>query len=215
MIEYVKIPTVNMRAEDGSKKLIEDTYRDETIEYLKDLPFFWQEKIDGTNISIVWDGHKVEFHGRTENALIPSHVINRLNELFNTPETEELFEQKFGEWSFILYGEGFGQRIQGNGSGGNYLENGVDFSLFDVYAADSHCWLKREAVHNIAVTFGLREPEDIFKGTIKDAIQYVKLKPKSRIGTADMEGVVGRPLLELQDRMGRRIIVKVKVKDYV
>lgn len=35
MIEYVKIPTVNMRAEDGSKKLIEDTYRDETIEYLK------------------------------------------------------------------------------------------------------------------------------------------------------------------------------------
>jgi len=214
MIEYVKIPVANSRAEDGSKKLLEGKYIDETIEYLKDLPFLWQEKIDGTNTSIDWDGHKIEFHGRTEAASIQSNLINALMERFKNQETEELFEQKFGEKHFILYMEGFGEKVHTNGSNGNYLKSGVDFALFDVYAVDSHCWLKRDAVHDIATTFGLREPEYIFKGTVEDAIQYVKLKPKSKIGTADMEGVVGRPLLELQDRMGRRIIVKVKVRDY-
>ena len=214
MIEYVKIQTVNKRAEDGSKKLIEDTYRDETIEYLKDLPFIWQEKIDGTNISIVWDGHTVEFHGRTANANIPSSIVNHLAKLFKTPEAEELFEQKFGESKFILYGEGFGTKIQGGGSGGQYLEQGVDFALFDVYSIDSDCWLKRDSVHDIAMAFGLREPDYLFEGTIKNAIEFVKTKPKSNIGNANMEGVVGRPLLELRDRMGKRIIVKVKVRDY-
>lgn len=214
MIEYVKIQTVNKRAEDGSKKLIEDTYRDETIEYLKDLPFIWQEKIDGTNISIVWDGHTVEFHGRTVNANIPSSIVNHLAKLFKTPEAEELFEQKFGDSKFILYGEGFGTKIQGGGSGGQYLEQGVDFALFDVYSVDSDCWLKRDSVHDIAMAFGLREPDYLFEGTIKNAIEFVKTKPKSHIGNADMEGVVGRPFLELRDRMGKRIIVKVKVRDY-
>lgn len=64
------------------------------------------------------------------------------------------------------------------------------------------------------MAFGLREPDYLFEGTIKNAIEFVKTKPKSNIGNADMEGVVGRPLLELRDRMGKRIIVKVKVRDY-
>jgi hypothetical protein len=29
-----------------------------------------------------------------------------------------------------------------------------------------------------------------------------------------MEGIVGRPIVELKDRMGKRVIVKVKVRDY-
>ena len=66
MIEYVKIETPFIRAEDGSKKLIEGKYRNETVAYLKDSLWEFTEKIDGTNISIVWDGHKVEFHGSTD-----------------------------------------------------------------------------------------------------------------------------------------------------
>ena len=34
MIEYVKIETPFVRAEDGSKKLIEGKYRNETVAYL-------------------------------------------------------------------------------------------------------------------------------------------------------------------------------------
>ena len=65
MIEYVKIETPYIRSEDGSKKLIEGQFRNETVRYLKDAIWEFTEKVDGTNISIVWDGHKVEFHGRT------------------------------------------------------------------------------------------------------------------------------------------------------
>lgn len=215
MIDYVKIPVVNMRAEDGSKKLLDGKYIDETVEYLKDLPFCWQEKIDGTNISIDWDGHKISFHGRTKESSIQSNLLNTLVDRFKNQETEELFEQKFGEKHFVLYMEGFGKKVNTNGRNGIYLEDGVDFALFDVYAVDSDCWLKRDSVYDIAMAFGLREPDYLFEGTIKNAIEFVKTKPKSHIGNADMEGVVGRPLLELRDRMGKRIIVKVKVRDYV
>jgi hypothetical protein len=34
------------------------------------------------------------------------------------------------------------------------------------------------------------------------------------MGTAFMEGLVARPERELQDRCGKRIIVKIKVKDF-
>lgn len=211
--EYLKIPTVNKRAEDGTKKLIENEWRDETLQYLSSLPFYWQEKIDGTNIRVIWDGFKIFFGGRTDRASIPSTLMDRLIELFQNPETEQLFEQKFGNNTFVLYGEGFGEKIQSNGSGGNYIE-GTDFALFDVYCPDQGLWLTRDSVHDIAVTFGLREPDIIDICMIDKAIEYVKNKPKSHIGTADMEGLVGRPLYELKDRRGNRIIVKVKVRDY-
>lgn len=212
--EYIKIQTVNKRAEDGSKKLIEGEWRDETLKYLSSLPFYWQEKIDGTNIRVTWDGYKIFFNGRTDNANIPSTLMNRLIELFLNPETEQLFEQKFGESTFVLYGEGFGEKIQGNGSYGNYI-TGTDFALFDVYFPQANTWLPRDSVHDIATAFNLREPDIIDICTIEQAIEYVKTKPKSHIGTADMEGLVGRPMCELRDRRGDRVIVKVKAKDYV
>jgi hypothetical protein len=47
-----------------------------------------------------------------------------------------------------------------------------------------------------------------------DAVAFVKSKPQSTIGTAPMEGVVGRLPEELFDRRGNRLIVKVKVRDF-
>ena len=46
------------------------------------------------------------------------------------------------------------------------------------------------------------------------SIDFVKTKPKSHIGTANMEGLVCRPTVELLDRMGRRVITKIKVCDF-
>lgn len=212
-MEYIKIQTANKRAEDGTKKLLEGVWRDETLRYLSPLPFYWQEKIDGTNIRVVWDGHNVSFFGRTDKADIPKHLLTRLCELFASSEAEELFEQKFGESEIILFGEGFGEKIQSNGMNGNYIQ-GVDFALFDVYCSEQDLWLTRESVRDIATAFGLRTPDTIFIGTIDEAIAFVKTKPKSHIGDADMEGVVGRPLYELKTRRGDRVIVKVKVRDY-
>lgn len=41
-----------------------------------------------------------------------------------------------------------------------------------------------------------------------------KSKPKSMIGVADMEGIVCKPAVDMIDRMGRRLIVKIKVCDF-
>ena len=210
MIEYVKIETPFIRAEDGSKKLIEGKYRNETVEYLKDSLWEFTEKIDGTNISIVWDGHKVEFHGRTERAQIPSHLVNKLNEMFGGDVNEEMFEQIFGETPMILYGEGYGYKIQ---KGGDYRDD-VSFILFDVYQPTNDIWLKRDAVEDIAKKFNIDVVPFIMRGTIDDAVRLVKTKPMSTIGKAKMEGVVGRPLVELKDRLGKRVIIKVKVNDF-
>ena len=111
--------------------------------------------------------------GRTDRADIPKHLLARLTELFGTPEAEELFEQKFGESEMILFGEGFGEKIQSNGANGNYI-NGVDFALFDVYCPGQDLWLTRDSVQDIATAFGLQVPDTIFEGTIDDAISFVK-----------------------------------------
>ena len=210
MKEYIKIETPFERDTEGSKKLIEGKWRNETVKFLQNQTWVFTEKIDGTNISIVWDGHKVDFHGRTERAQIPAHLVNRLNELFCGEVNEELFEQTFGETPMILYGEGYGVKIQN----GSLYRDDVDFILFDVYQPDNDIWLKREAVEDIARTFGIDVVPIIFAGDLQSGIDYVKRKPKSTIGTADMEGLVARPEVELKDRTGRRVIVKIKVKDF-
>lgn len=210
MKKYIKIETPFERDTEGSKKLIEGKWRSEAVQYLRNAWWQFTEKIDGTNISIVWDGHKVEFHGRTERAQIPAHLVNKLNELFGGNVNEELFEQTFGETPMILYGEGYGVKIQ---NGGLYRDD-VDFILFDVYQPDSDIWLKREAVEGIAKIFGIDVVPIVLEGDIDKAIEYVKQKPMSTIGKAPMEGLVGRPEVELKDRCGKRVIVKIKVKDF-
>lgn len=208
MVEYNKIDTVFERDVNGTKKLIPGKFRSSTVEFLADNKWAWTEKIDGTNIRIHWDGHKVEFGGRTERAQIPAPLVNYLNETFGGVENEELFEQKFGENEVILFGEGYGAGIQ---KGGSYRPD-VSFILFDVMVGDTY--LERHNVEDIATTFGIDIVPIVGVGTIQEAVSYVMGKPKSTIGTADMEGVVARPLVEMKDRMGRRVITKIKVCDF-
>lgn len=210
MTEYTKIETVFERDMNGTKKLIEGKFRNETVEFLKDNQWVCTEKIDGTNIGIVWDGHKVSYQGRTERAQIPAHLMNKLIELFGGTVNEELFEQKFGEMKVILFGEGYGAKIQ---NGGNYRSD-VSFILFDVYLPEQNLWLKRDAIEDIAKTFGIDAVPIIKECTIAEAVQFVKSKPKSTIGTAGMEGLVCKPKVDILDRMGRRLIVKIKVCDF-
>lgn len=207
MEEYHKIETLFER-DTKTKKLIEGKFRNPAIEFLKDNIWEFTEKIDGTNIRIVWDGHKVSFAGRTDNAQIPAELTNRLIELFGGEANEQLFEQKFGSTPVMLVGEGYGAKIQ---NGGLYRNN-QDFILFDVKIAGN--WQPRDSVNDIARYFNLDIVPIVLIGTIQEGVNYVKTKPKSKTGTANSEGLVGRPIVELQDRCGNRIIVKVKLRDF-
>lgn len=208
MKEYHKIETLFERDINGTKKLIEGAFRNDAVKYLANNDWYFTEKIDGTNIRIHWDGHRVEFAGRTDRAQIPKSLMNYLTNTFGSMEAEEMFEQKFGETDVILFGEGYGPGIQ---KGGAYRDD-VSFILFDVLIGDT--WLKRDSVEDIANAFGIDVVPIIFVGNIKKAVDFVKTKPKSTFGTADMEGVVGRPVIEMKDRLGKRVIVKIKVRDF-
>lgn len=208
MIEYHKIETLWERDMEGTKKLMEGVFRNPTVEFLKDNIWQFTEKIDGTNIRIHWDGHKVSYGGRTENAQIPADLMNKLIEMFGTEEAEQIFEQKFGDLEVTLFGEGYGPKIQ---KGGGLYRDDVSFILFDVLINGNY--QPRYSVESVAINFGIDVVPIIMEGTIEEAVEFVKTKPMSTIGTAPMEGVVGRPKMELRDRSGKRVIVKIKVKD--
>lgn len=205
--EYHKIETMFER-DHKTKKLIEDKFINEELEYLKDLAWQFTEKIDGTNTRIYWDGNKVSFFGKSNDSAIPSGLVNRLVELFGGEKNEQLFEQKFGKTQIILFGEGYGKNIQ---TGGSYKDT-QDFILFDVMISGN--FQPRESIENIAEYFGIDVVPIVLEGTLKDGIEFVKTNPKSTIGTAQMEGVVGRPKVELKSRTGDRIIVKIKSRDF-
>ena len=63
MKEYHKIEGLWKRDAE-TKKLIPGAYRNAAVGLLADFPWRFTEKVDGTNIRVVWDGHKVTFWGR-------------------------------------------------------------------------------------------------------------------------------------------------------
>lgn len=206
MKEYHKIEGLYKRDE-LTKKLLPGEYRNEAVEFLKDCQWEFTEKIDGTNIRVHWDGHRVEFAGRTDKAIISPKLLEHLEKTFGGEVNEQIFEEHFGDKDVILFGEGYGAKIQ---NGGDYRADN-SFILFDVMVDD--VFLSRGSVASVARYFGIEVVPVVLTGTIKDAENFVRRQPPSTIGTAKMEGLVGRPMVELFTRMQNRVIVKVKVRD--
>ncbi len=206
MNEYHKINSIYKRdMTKPNNPFIIGEFAEPEIAYLQNNQWEWTEKIDGTNIRVMYVGGEVKFGGKTDKADIPKHLLAKLNLLFPA----EKLAAVFGETDACLYGEGFGYKIQ---SGGNYIQNDVDFYLFDVKVGN--WWLKRDDVAGIAEKIGTNPPVVICHGTIHEAIKYVKRGFKSQFGTADAEGLVLRPAVELMSRSGARIITKVKCRDF-
>lgn len=141
-----------------------------------------------------------------------SFLNDKLTEMFCNPETEQVFEQLFGEKEVILFGEGYGNRIQ---KVGHLYRSDNSFILFDVYMVESDLWLQRDAIEDVARALGIDAVPIVFKGTLDEAVAYVKTCPQSTIGTAPMEGIVCKPIVDVLTRNKERVIVKVKVRDFV
>ena len=203
--EYHKIKTVWMRDPDNNHRtLIDGAWATPEFALLQDAEWTWTEKVDGTNIRIGWYGDEVSIAGKTDAAQIHPFLLNRLNAIF-TPD-----RMAAGlKGPCTLYGEGYGARIQKGG--GNYISDGVDFILFDVWA---ECWLERSTVEEIASKLGIKIVPIVETGSLNSAVIYTKQGTKSAWGDFNMEGLVMRPKIELRDRMGRRVTTKVKYKDF-
>jgi len=204
MQEYHKIQSIYKR--DIKGKFMIGEWATPEIAYLKDLEWDWDEKINGTNTRIHWEGHKVRFGGRTDNSQIPMTLLHVLQDMF----PEDLFEKHFGSNSATLYGEGFGAKIQKGG--GNYSQS-QSFCLFDVHIDEF--WLKRENVEDIAHKMSLQIAPRVGVGCIEHAIEFAKTGFNSKWGDFKAEGLVLRPKTQLFDRQGKRVIIKVKYKDFL
>jgi hypothetical protein len=175
------------------------------FEALADLDWHWTEKVDGTNVRVIWDGYKVEFGGRTDNAQMPAPLVSALRELF----PEELLEQQFGANPAVLYGEGFGAKIQKGG--GNYRPD-QGFCLFDVRVGE--WWLLPEDVAGVGDSMKLDVAPTVVVGPIPHAITIVARGLCSQWGDFPAEGLVGRPPMGIRARDGDRLLLKVKTVDF-
>lgn len=202
MSEYPKIRGPFKRAPERPHPVIPGEWSCEEFEILQDIEWMWTEKIDGTNIRVIWDGHKPEFRGRTDRAQIPSHLLAKLEELF----PEEILEQQFGSNEVVLYGEGFGPKIQ---AGGGRYSDEPDFALFDVRIG--RWWLRQGDVTDIANQLDIHRAPVLMSAPLNTVIYYMSRAPfQSRYGEFPAEGAIGRPVGEMLNRAGDRIIVKLK-----
>lgn len=208
MKEYHKINTLWQRSPQGD--IIPGQWALPEFEYLANNKWVFTEKVDGTNIRVMWDGVRIAFGGKTDNASIPQGVVNRLNEIFINPDVKKLFWDKFGDMPVCLYGEGYGAKIQK--SGVQYKPTGQDFVLFDVLIA--HNWQDRESISALADTLGLDKIPVVGSGTLLDALKLVEDGFNSKWGNFLAEGIVARPCVELKNRCGNRIIAKIKNRDF-
>ena len=220
--DYQKINTLFMR--DENSIIIPTMLTLPEFEYLKELKWECTEKIDGTNIhcDVYYDGVgevQIAICGRTSKAVIPTHLLARLNEIFTVERITEVFKSQLETASpenpFIasIYGEGYGVKIQ---KGGNYIKDGVDFILFDVRIG--RWWLNRSACEDIAQAIGVSIVPVIGYMTIPEAIAFVRNGFKSTIAENkdyDAEGLVLKTPYGLMSRSGERIITKIKTCDFV
>ena len=207
MKEYHKIQTVFKRdSATKFKTLLEGDYSLPEFEYLSENQWVFTEKVDGTNIRIIFDGERITFGGKTDNAQIPAFLVAKLTDRF-LPQVEA-FKELFSD-GVCLYGEGYGARIQKGG--GNYRQD-QDFILFDVKIDD--WWLQRCDVENVAVKLGIDVVPIIGNGTLIEMVEKARKGFDSTWGNFRAEGIVARPSVELKARNGHRIITKIKCKDF-
>jgi len=208
MKEYHKIETL-FKFSQEHKKWVYGMYYNEDVEILKDNQWVFTEKIDGTNFRIHWDGHELSYAGRTDRAHFSKQQIEYIEEHLVNENFEQVFEDKFRDKIVTVYGELYGVKIQ---NGGLYVDNeGLGFRVFDIEIED--VFLTFEQAKGLSIGLGYDFVPLVFVGTIDEALEYVKHNDTSTFSQAKLEGLVGKPLGDFRDRLGKRIVVKIKKRD--
>lgn len=216
MKEYHKIDTVFKRdMATKFKTLVEGEYANDALAYLANNKWVFTEKVDGTNIRVMCPDYRedgkqygITFGGKTDAAQIPAFLVEKLQRRFMTVEQRERLAEIFPQGA-CLYGEGYGARIQKGG--GNYRPD-QDFVLFDVKVGD--WWLERANVEDVAAKLGIDVVPIVGTGTLPEMVERARYGLTSEWGNFPAEGIVARPVVELKARSGRRIITKIKTRDF-
>ncbi len=196
------------------------------------------EKVDGTNVRVHWNpkderhgdwgfgeprprnpAGKVTFGGRTDNTQMPLFLLDHLVETFTPDKFTAAFE---GDVQVTLYGEGYWGKIQ---KGGNYRKD-ASFRLFDVlvHGCEHHraIWLQPGDVVDVAGKLGINTvPVLGARIDTAQAVGVVKaglVSPTAQCDGGNMEymqeGIVARAPMGLLNRLGGRVMWKLKAKDF-
>ena len=214
MKPYHKIKTVWKRdPENKYKTLIEGAWATPAIEFLKDCEWFWHEKVDGANIRITYFPVEdiIQVKGRTEKAEIPLFLLDAILDKIDNDLFQDAFDMdRVTDAPITLYGEGFGKKIQKVG----HFYGEPDFCLFDITIGD-FSFMEQNFVEEIAANMGLQQAPLRGFGTLQSAIDMIQhTELRSSWGDFPIEGFVLRPIIDLYDRNGNRIIGKIKKKDF-
>jgi len=202
MREYPKIESLFDRDE-ATFRFIPGAYRLPEFGYLSSLSWRATEKIDGTNIRVEWDGERVTFGGRTDRAQTPTFLLTKLQDLFPVA--------RFGDLPpLTLYGEGYGAKIQKGG--GNYIADDCDFILFDVLVGE--WWLQWDDICDVAGKLTINVVPVVSVDSLSWLTKLAATGFTSAWGHFNAEGLVAKPIVDLNTRAGKRIIVKIKEKDF-
>jgi len=216
----------------NGKKLIEGDYACPEFEAIDRWTI--TEKVDGTNCRVIYKKENfnicqgsvgvsgedpcctVEFQGRNDYSEIPMPLYKRLEDLFPLSKMKRTFPKAH---SVILFGEGFGGKIQD----GSYYSEYEDFYLFD--AVIDGFWLSRKSIYDIAKELfdpgvNIRMGDKVNTVNKQQIVEFVKEKSLSFIAANltgskhVMEGIVARsePLMYFRD--GTPIMFKLKCSDF-
>jgi ATP-dependent RNA circularization protein (DNA/RNA ligase family) len=207
MSEYHKIETLYERDEATHRLKPELILKNRVYGIVN--PWVWTEKIDGTNIRVIWKDGKLNFGGKTNNAQIHADLVKWLYEHITPLALTAAFPPDVTD--VVIYGEGYGPGIQ---KGGGLYADEKKLIVFDVRVGD--WWLSDENMRDVAAKLGLDAVPLIGEMTLTEATEKVRAGFPSALngGKAQAEGMVGRPCEALFDKKGSRLIVKLKTKDF-
>lgn len=212
MIEYSKIDNLYKRNPDNKAELIVGQYTRPEFAMIN----LWDvtEKIDGTNVQLkfVNDG-TVIFNGRTDKAQFSMVQSNFMADLADKMQDKVMASIEYHNLeSLTIFGELYGPKIQ---AGGNYSKT-LGFRAFDMLVNDK-VWLAPEAVRQNEKAFGLTDTLPHFgQMTTQQIVMLVSGGFKSTFADNkdyDAEGIIAKPLHNLYDQRGARVMFKLKTKD--
>lgn len=230
MKPYASIETVYKRRDDG--KLDVEAIRLPPVPAIRDWTV--SEKIDGMNIRVIYTLNGMQIKGRSDNAQIPADLILSISDTMpNYHEAVQYFTEYRGKdlpesWSVTFYGEGYGPGIQ---KGQRYSDK-KRFRCFDLLLGEG-LWVDDREMRRVCADLDIPlapflgiwswdSSQPLFSNVLPYSyasleeilpFSYVALEDRG-VRDVEAEGIVAKPLVQLFDTRGERVVWKLCFREF-
>lgn len=217
-VEYPK--TENLYARDPDTMRLITRHRSEEPSLI--ARWFVTEKIDGTNMRLLYDPStgEVEVRGRSDRANIARDLEATMLEMCPVDALERVFGEFVGsrDGTVTIFGEGYGAGIQG---GGDYSPTKT-FAAFDImyhWPDGKDSWCNPSTSWELFAQLGVSTVPTIPPSGTGVGLDNLRshvhelMNSGSRIGGGASEGVVARTDPYLFGQNGSRVMFKLKCAD--